>query len=96
MKMAMISYNSAIESEVMDALKKCAIENFTRWSEVQGKGERSGPHFGSEVWPGKNSVIFTAIENEKTENLLKCINDLRIKLGKEGVKAFLWPLEEIT
>ena len=96
MKMVMISYNSAIESEVMDIFKKCDIENYTKWTQVQGKGKTSGPHLGSEVWPGENSVIFTAIEDEKKEALLEYIKKLRVKLGKEGVKAFVLPIEEIT
>ncbi len=96
MKMVMVSYNSAIDSEVMEALEKCGIENYTKWIRVQGKGKTSGPHFGSEVWPGENSVIFSAIEDGKIEDLLKNIKDLRTKLGKEGIKAFIWPLEEVT
>ena len=96
MKMAMISYNSAINSEIMEALEKCGIENYTKWTQVHGKGKASGPHFGSDVWPGENSVILAAIEDEKKEELLECIEKLRVKLGKEGVKAFVWPLEKIT
>lgn len=96
MKMVMISYNSAINSEVMDILKKCGIENYTKWIRVQGKGATSGYHLGSDVWPGENSVIFTAVEDSKRDGLVSCIKDLRAKLGKAGVKAFVWPLEEIT
>ena len=96
MKMVMISYNSAIDSEVIDVLEKCGIENYTRWTRVQGKGRTSGRHFGSEIWPGENSVIFVAIEDKKSEDLLKCIKDLRTRLGKAGIKAFSWPLEDIT
>ena len=96
MKMVMISYSSAINSEIMEVFENCNVESFTKWKQVQGKGKTSGPHFGDEIWPGENSVIFAAIENEKLEHLLKCINDLRMKLGKEGVKAFVWNLEEIT
>ena len=96
MKMVMISYNSAINSELMEILGKCGIENFTKWTQVQGKGKISGPHFADEVWPGENSVLFTATEDEKSSNLLKSVKELRTKLGKEGIKAFVWNLEEIT
>ena len=70
MKMVMISYNSAIDSEVMETLKRCGIENYTKWVRVQGRGMTSGSHFGSEIWPGENSVIFSAVEDKKTEDLL--------------------------
>ncbi len=96
MKMLMISYNSAINSDVMESLKCCGIENFTKWTQVQGKGRTSGPHFGNEIWPGENSVIFAAVEDNKVEELLPRIRELRSKLGKAGVKAFVWSLEEIT
>ena len=96
MKMVMISYNSAINSEVMETLKKCNIENYTRWTQVHGKGKTSGYHLGSDVWPGENSVIFTAVDDKKIGGLLNYIKELRTKLGKAGIKAFVWGLEEIT
>lgn len=92
----MVSYNSAIDSEVIEALKKCDIENYTKWTNVQGKGKTSGSHFASEVWPGENSVIFTAIEDDKVLRLLNSIKNLRARLGREGVKAFVWNLEELS
>jgi len=69
--MVMIAYNSAIESDVMEALRKCGIGNYTKWTQVQGKGKISGSHFGSETWPGENSVIFSALEGEKANSLLE-------------------------
>ena len=96
MKMIMISYNSAINSDVMELLDKCGIKNFTKWTQVQGKGRVSGPHFGDEIWPGENSVIFTAVEDDKVEGLLPRIREVRSKLGKAGVKAFVWNLKEVT
>ncbi len=96
MMMMMISYNSAINSDVMELLEKCGIENFTKWRQVQGKGKTSGPHFGDEIWPGENSVIFTAVENDKVEQFLPQFRELRSRLGKAGVKAFVWNLTEIT
>ena len=94
--MIMISCNSAIDSETMEVLEKCGVENYTKWTQAQGRGKTSGSHFGNEIWPGENSVIFCAIEDEKLEDLLKYIKDLRTKLGKAGIKAFVWPLEQIT
>ena len=96
MKMVMISYNSAINSEIIEALEKSGVENYTKWIQVQGKGKSSGSHFGSEIWPGENSVLFCAMEEEKAESLLRHIKQLRVKLNTAGVKAFVWPLEEVT
>jgi len=37
-----------------------------------------------------------ALEEDKKDKLIEQIRELRKKLGKEGVKAFVLPLEEIT
>ena len=96
LKMVMISYNSAIEIEVIEILEKSGIKNYTKWTGVHGKGQKSGSHFGSEIWPGINCVILSATQEENAGRLLASIRQLRTKLGKEGVKAFVWSLEEIT
>jgi len=96
MKMIMISYNEAVETEVMDALSHCAIKNYTKIVDTYGRGEASGTHLGNDIWPGKNSVLYVACEDKNAEQLLSCIKELRKTLGKEGLKAFLLPLEEMT
>lgn len=96
MRMVMISYNSAIDTEVVDALNKNKISNFTRWIQVQGRGSASGCHFASEVWPGENTVIFTAVDDSQAQNLFDSIKKLRKRLAKEGIKAFSWDLVELT
>lgn len=96
MRMLMIVYNSAINSEVMEILEKSGVENYTKWTQVQGKGKTSGTHLGTEIWPGENSVIFTATEDYRIEKLLSALRALRAKLGKEGIKAFVWELTDIT
>lgn len=96
MKMIMISYNQAIEEEVTDILARCGMENYTKWTQVQGKGKTSGTHLGNEVWPGLNNVLFCAVEESKVKSCLDCVEELRNRLGKEGVKAFVWDLEATT
>jgi nitrogen regulatory protein PII len=96
MRMVMISYNSAINSEITEALSKSGVENYTKWRQVQGKGKSSGSHFGSEIWPGENSVLFCALEDDKAGDLLRHIKELRARLNKVGVKAFIWRLEDIS
>ena len=80
----------------MEALAKCNIEHYTKWVQVYGKGKKSGAHFGDEIWPGENSVIFSAVDGEGIDTLLSCINELRSKLGKAGIKAFTWNIEDFT
>ncbi|MFA4991977.1 MAG: PG0541 family transporter-associated protein [Candidatus Omnitrophota bacterium] len=96
MKMVMISYNEAMDMEVMEVLGHCALKNYTKITGVFGKGSSSGTHLGDDIWPGKNNVLYIACETEGAHQLLSCVKNLRKQLGKEGIKAFVWDLDEIT
>jgi len=96
MKMIFIMYNIAINDEVMQILKDVGIEDYTRWERATGCGKTSGSHLGNHIWPPVNSVLAVAVEDDKKNRLIERIKELRKKLGKEGIKAFVLPLEEIT
>lgn len=96
MKMVMVIYNQAIEEEVTQVLEACDIDGFTKWQRVLGKGKLSGRHLDSSVWPGANNVCMTVVEESKVTALLSKVKQLRQVLGKEGIKAFVLPVEEIT
>ena len=95
-KMVMIVYNEAINMEVMEVLGNCGLKNYTKITGVFGKGTTSGTHLGNDVWPGRNNILYVACEEKETKQLLFCIRELRKKLGYEGIKAFLLPVEEVT
>ncbi|OPX28123.1 MAG: hypothetical protein B1H08_06525 [Candidatus Omnitrophica bacterium 4484_171] len=96
MKMVFIMYNIAINDEVMQILKDMEIEYYTRWDRATGCGKTSGLHLGNHIWPPVNSVLAIAVEDKKKDELIKQIKELRKKLGKEGIKAFVLPINEIT
>jgi len=96
MKMVMISYNEAVEEEISEALEKMGVTGYTKWINVLGRGRTGGEHLGSHVWPGKNCVIFLAVDEEKKNEVIEEIKALRKTVGHEGIKAFVMPLEEIT
>lgn len=96
MKMAMISYNEAIESDVMDVLSSCALKNYTKIAGTFGKGASSGTHLGNDIWPGRNSLLYVACDENQAKQMLAGVRELRKKLGKEGIKAFVLPVEEAT
>jgi len=95
-KMVMISYNEAIDVEVMEVLSSCGLKNYTKIMGTFGKGNASGTHLGNDVWPGRNNILYVACEEREAGELSSRIKELRKKLGKEGLKAFILPLEEIT
>jgi len=96
LKMAMIVYNEALDDEVMEVLESCAMKNYTKVAGVYGRGTTSGTHLGNDIWPGRNNILYVACEESQAKQMLSCVKKLRKSLGKEGIKAFLLPLEELT
>lgn len=95
-KMVMIAYNEAIDLEVMEVLATCATKNFTKITGVYGRGNCSGTHLGDDIWPGRNNLLYVVCEEKQATQILSCVRELRKKLSKEGVKAFVVPVEEFT
>jgi hypothetical protein len=96
LKMVMITYNEAIDAEVTEVLGQCGVINYTKILGAFGKGASSGTHLGNDIWPGRNNILYVACEEKESKVLLSCVRALRVKLGKEGIKAFVLPLEETT
>ncbi len=96
MKVIFIAYNVAIDEEVMEMLEQNGIESYTKWEKVLGKGAASGPHLGTHIWPASNSALFVATDDQKANKLLASVKKLRAKMRKEGIKAFVLPLDEVT
>jgi nitrogen regulatory protein PII len=96
MKLVMICYNEALDNEVIEILEQAGIKGYTKWTKVKGKGNSSEPHLLSHIWPKANNVLFTAVSDEITVELLESIRKLKTKAAKEGIKAFLWSIEQIT
>ncbi len=94
-KFVLIVYNTAIESKIMDTLENLGIKSWTRINRIQGIGTHSVPHLDSHIWPGINNVFLIGIEEEKGEELLEGIRKLKSIYLKEGIKAFVLPLEEV-
>jgi hypothetical protein len=96
-KMVMISYNEAVDAEVMEALEKsCNLDNYTKIPGVFGKGKSSGTHRGDDIWPGRNNLLMVGCSDPEAKKLMAQIQKLRSKLGKEGVKAFVLPVDAVT
>lgn len=96
LKMVMIVYNEAIDDEVMELLTNCGLRNHTKISGVFGQGSASGVHMGNDIWPGRNNILYVACEDKQAKQFFSCVKEIRKELGREGVKAFLLPLEELT
>ncbi len=96
MKAVLIVHNSAIDGEVTDALSEIGIDRYTKFTNALGKGGSSPPHLNTQVWPGLNTVTMIIVESAKAAQLMQTVRQMRQKLGTEGIKAFMWQIEDVT
>ncbi len=96
MKLVMICYNEAIDDEVTELLGQADVKGYTKWTKVLGKGQTSGPHLYSHIWPKANNVLITVLPEEIATTIFKRVRQMRKKLGPEGLKAFMWEIENTT
>jgi len=92
----MICYNEAIDDEVIEILNRAGANGYTKWTKVLGKGTTSGPHLYSHVWPKANNVLAAIVSEDIAATLFKNVRRMREKLGSEGIKAFMWEVDDIT
>ena len=96
MKVVLIVHNAAIDEEVNEILETVGIECYTKFPNTLGKGELSEPHLNTEVWPATNCGTLVVTDQAKAKELMDKVRQMRKELGKEGIKAFLWEIEDIT
>ena len=96
MKLILVSYSAEIESHVTDLLSRRGIKNYTKWTNVQGRGVSGGPHLGNDIYPGLNNVLAVAVEDGGVEPVMSGVRRLRANLGSEGIKAFVLNIEQMT
>ena len=96
MKAVLIVHNVAIDEEVNEVLESVGINCYTKFPNTLGKGEISEPHLNTDVWPGINCGTFVVIEQVKAKKVMENVRRIREKLGTEGIKAFMWEIDDIT
>ena len=94
--MIMIVYNEAVDMEVMEILENCGLKNYSKIANTFGRGVSSGTHLGTDIWPGLNNILYAAGPADSARKALASVRELRKTLGKTGIKAFAWALDEIT
>jgi hypothetical protein len=99
MKMAFVVHNEHYCKNVIELLKKCDIDYFTRWDKAIGKGHGTDPHMGSGGFPSTNSVLMIGFEDESA--LAKLIEGIQtanaqIKRPDDKIRLFQLPLERVV
>lgn len=95
MKAVFISFNQSYYEQVVAILDRNHCRGFTFWEEVQGRGSADGePHYGSHAWPTLNSAMLVMAEEERVEKLLSNLHALDQRTQAQGLRAFVWSVEQ--
>jgi len=96
MKAVLIVHNAAIDEEVNEALASLGIKCYTKFPNTLGKGQMSEPHLNTEVWPGINYATFVVTDQPKAKEVMDKVRQMRAKLASEGLKAFMWEIDDVS
>ena len=95
-KAVFIVYNQALTERVDFMLKSLKIKGFTQFPTVNGAGSHTGePRMGSHTWPEMNSATLTVVNEEMVPLLLKYVKQLDEVNLENGIRAFVWHIEQV-
>ena len=96
MKAVFIVYGQSLKEPIEQILNKLGIRGFTRWEEVQGRGDKNGePHYGTHAWPTKNGAMLTIADEAKVNDLLEALRHINEQAEQQGLNAFVWSIEGV-
>ncbi len=94
MKMLMVICPDTRRADIRALIETHSVHAFTELKEVHGEGS-TGKHHGTRIWPGKSSLFFTVVPNEKKDELIAALEACSVNLYPgEGLRAFVLPVEE--
>jgi nitrogen regulatory protein PII len=96
MKAVLIVHNVAIDEEVNEALESVGINCYTKFTNTLGKGEISEPHLNTDVWPGTNCGTLVVTDKVKAKEVMDKVRRMRETRASEGIKAFMWEIDDVT
>lgn len=95
MKMVFIVYSQAADYDVLAAIKQTGVRGYTKMEKACGEGVDTEPKLHTHTWPGENSVLFLALEEDEIPGVVEAVRTLKTEHPRSGVKAFILPMEEI-
>ncbi len=79
----------------MYILERLNIKGFTQFPLVYGAGTDGGePRMGSHTWPEMNSALMIIIEEDMVPLILKYVQKLDEVNKSNGIRAFVWNIEQ--
>jgi len=96
MKAVLIVHNVAIDEQVNEMLVSIGINCYTKFTNTLGKGQLSEPHLNTDVWPGVNYGTFIVTDQVNAGQIMDNVRQMRKGFGSEGLKAFMWEIDDAT
>ncbi len=94
-KAVFIAFNQAHQPHIEKALKSLNIKGYTAWQDVQGEGTNGGePHLGTHAWPRMNDARLVIVASEKVSLLLDKLREINDESPQQGLRAFVWSIED--
>lgn len=79
----------------MSIIDKHGSRGFTQWELTLGRGTHTGePHMANHTWPAMNSTIITIVEDNRVEKLMNALRELDKDTQMQGLKAYVWNVED--
>lgn len=95
LKSVFIAYNQAYHNLILRILDKQSLRGYTSWNHIQGRGTSEGePHLGSHAWPAMNNAMLVVVPEDRLEKLLSALRTLDEKTPEQGLRAFVWSVEQ--
>ena len=99
MKLTFLVFNEHVDTKVNDLLKPLAIDYYTRWEQVKGKGHNSEAHIGHRAQSSTNISLMIGFEDEGVlEKLVAAITEANqtARRSDERIRLFQVPLERMV
>lgn len=95
MKAVFISYNQALTERLNYIFECLRIKGFTEFPLVYGTGTNGGePRMGSHTWPEMNAAKLAIVEDDMVPLILKYVENLDNVNKANGIRAFVWNIEQ--
>ncbi len=88
MKLILFVFHADKEEMLHKLLNTHLDTGFTTWGPVFGKGRRSEPRMGTQIWPGENQMLMIALSDHEAEILKETVQSLTETPHGGGIKVF--------
>lgn len=95
MKAVFISFNQSLTERLEYVFDQLRITGYTKFPLTYGRGTNGGePRLGSHAWPEMNSSVITIVDDDVVPVLLKYVERLDDINKENGIRAFVWNVEQ--